>query len=317
MAQKDGRNGGNTGLPFGLCKKYRIELPDGATPTDAWNALREGVGITPERAYAELKEETPNNSPAETQEESDGDGRASERKPMPTTRAEALERLRETLGMRVTKAARQADEKVLCRVAGRLEELNDRFGAIGSESAKRIEFDFTRDIDFDGYAYVNTDILTSTTGGLYLSASDFGDLDGLEKLAKANAAAGEASFSPEHAADYFVTHEYGHILLNEILRRGGAEKRIEAEEKRATANGVELSDDALIRVCLNVREKMAKEIIDKIAEIDPSVSKQNIRSSGSLVEWFADTFATAQCGKPDANGEALNKYLRNIGFDKA
>lgn len=49
------QHSGNTRLPFGLCKKYHIGLPDNATPRDAWNALRKGVGITPDQAYAELK----------------------------------------------------------------------------------------------------------------------------------------------------------------------------------------------------------------------------------------------------------------------
>ena len=30
----------NNRLPFGLCKKYHIELPDNATPKDAWQALK-------------------------------------------------------------------------------------------------------------------------------------------------------------------------------------------------------------------------------------------------------------------------------------
>lgn len=47
-------NHGNTGLPFGLCKRYNITLPDGATPRDAWNAL-EGKGITPKSVYESLR----------------------------------------------------------------------------------------------------------------------------------------------------------------------------------------------------------------------------------------------------------------------
>lgn len=31
----------NNRLPFGLCKKYNIELPNDATPKDAWKALKE------------------------------------------------------------------------------------------------------------------------------------------------------------------------------------------------------------------------------------------------------------------------------------
>lgn len=38
---------GNTGLPFGLCKKYGIELPKGATPRMAWNALKDRKGVFP------------------------------------------------------------------------------------------------------------------------------------------------------------------------------------------------------------------------------------------------------------------------------
>ena len=37
-------------LPFGLCKKYGIALPNNATPRDAWNALK-GIGIVPEEEY--------------------------------------------------------------------------------------------------------------------------------------------------------------------------------------------------------------------------------------------------------------------------
>ena len=37
---------GNTGLPFGLCKKYGISLPQNATPRQAWDALK-GIGIYP------------------------------------------------------------------------------------------------------------------------------------------------------------------------------------------------------------------------------------------------------------------------------
>lgn len=37
-------------LPFGLCKKYGINLPPDATPRDAWNALK-GIGISPGEEY--------------------------------------------------------------------------------------------------------------------------------------------------------------------------------------------------------------------------------------------------------------------------
>jgi hypothetical protein len=38
---------GNLGLPFGLCAKYGIPLPENATPRMAWNALKEHKGMYP------------------------------------------------------------------------------------------------------------------------------------------------------------------------------------------------------------------------------------------------------------------------------
>ena len=56
VAQEEQRNsGGNTGLPFGLCKKFNIALPDNATPRDAWEVLKEKAGWTPDMVYKTLK----------------------------------------------------------------------------------------------------------------------------------------------------------------------------------------------------------------------------------------------------------------------
>lgn len=44
---------GNTRLPFGLCQRYGIEVKNGWTPLDAWNALAE-KGVTPKEEYAKL-----------------------------------------------------------------------------------------------------------------------------------------------------------------------------------------------------------------------------------------------------------------------
>lgn len=45
---------GNTKLPFGLCKRFGIEIDPSWTPRDAWDALA-GKGITPGGAYDRLK----------------------------------------------------------------------------------------------------------------------------------------------------------------------------------------------------------------------------------------------------------------------
>ena len=46
--------GKGTGLPYGLCKKYGIKLPEKATPQQAWSALKK-KGITPAEVFSSLK----------------------------------------------------------------------------------------------------------------------------------------------------------------------------------------------------------------------------------------------------------------------
>ncbi len=48
---------GNTGLPFGLCKKYGVSLPSNATPYDAWEALKKRTGMSPQDFYDKLEQE--------------------------------------------------------------------------------------------------------------------------------------------------------------------------------------------------------------------------------------------------------------------
>lgn len=72
---------GNTKLPFGLCKKYGIEIGEDWTPKDAWDALA-GKGITPGEIYKKLKAgeelgpdelpEPPKKDPVKTIEGHDG-----------------------------------------------------------------------------------------------------------------------------------------------------------------------------------------------------------------------------------------------------
>lgn len=53
-SQEEKHSSGNTGLPFGLCKKYRVPLPDDASPRDAWAALEGKTGLKPDQVYEHL-----------------------------------------------------------------------------------------------------------------------------------------------------------------------------------------------------------------------------------------------------------------------
>lgn len=62
MAENKNESGGGrkipswaTRLPFGLCKRYGITLPKGATPRVAWDALK-GKGVSRTEIYAKIRE---------------------------------------------------------------------------------------------------------------------------------------------------------------------------------------------------------------------------------------------------------------------
>lgn len=67
--EDDGKGGnhGNTGLPFGLCAKYGISLPEDATPRDAWNALKQRKGIDPPWKDEDGKDKSDDKDEDETQ----------------------------------------------------------------------------------------------------------------------------------------------------------------------------------------------------------------------------------------------------------
>lgn len=79
-SESTGGGHGNTRLPFGLCKKYGIEVGESWTPRDAWDALA-GKGITPGEIYKKLKSgeelgpdlpEPPKKDPVKTIDSEDG-----------------------------------------------------------------------------------------------------------------------------------------------------------------------------------------------------------------------------------------------------
>ena len=66
---KEQKEGGNIGLPFGLCEKYGISLPENATPSQAWDALQEKTGLSPDDFYEKLDKEEDEASPQDELEE--------------------------------------------------------------------------------------------------------------------------------------------------------------------------------------------------------------------------------------------------------
>lgn len=68
-AERTNEKGGQgTHLPYGLCKKYGINLPKNATPKQAWSALKK-MGVTPEETFESLEKTGTTEQVNSTQEE--------------------------------------------------------------------------------------------------------------------------------------------------------------------------------------------------------------------------------------------------------
>ncbi len=70
---------GNTRLPYGLCKRFGIDLAEGATPRDAWQALEKGTGYSHDQVMKIVErtgstKEVGSNGGAKTGDEGAGKG---------------------------------------------------------------------------------------------------------------------------------------------------------------------------------------------------------------------------------------------------
>ncbi len=89
---------GNTRLPYGLCKRFGIDLSDDATPRDAWAALEKGTGYTHDEVMEIVKKA---GDTEEVREKKSG-----EKKAMPRceggTRGEVEKYYSDTLGLKTS-----------------------------------------------------------------------------------------------------------------------------------------------------------------------------------------------------------------------
>ena len=103
--------------------------------------------------------------------------------------------------------------------------------------------------------------------------------------------------------EYTITHEYGHLIHMTLADR-------------------ELSQYSIftIRQYTDVMKYIKNRIIDIVRDDNPELTDKDIEALQSNYskrnerEFFAECFANSQCGKPNALGKAILKYLKNRGI---
>lgn len=318
---------GNTRLPFGLCKKYGIPLPDYATPRMAWEALKRGTGLTPDQIYDRLAsgKELPQKLPEQAREITNlsdneiadlGDKSAENKQITFSNREEAYNYVINELGMLPQESLNNINEKSLIANVEQIANLDKRFGGIN----KNIHVTLSgKNMGRGTLACTGVLLSKAEVRELSLCESHYRDYDlCIEKELALRDKGHSVDFSDDFAPIATVTHEYGHIVFEKILAESDyvelVKAEIEAANKRAQF-GI-ASKAARDRAIRKVRTQKTREIMNELVaiakEIDPNVNmREQMSTYGNTdyEEYFAEAFLNSQGGRPNVVGKAMQKFL--------
>ena len=257
-----------------------------------------------------------------------------------TNRAEAINVFENDLGFVFVSenVSNNMDEELFVAQANRLEELNARFGVIDPE---RNVGAITLEDDPEALASVTRprtgDIGDAQT--LSFNPDFFTDIEShnayvTEKIE-------DGWFMPvteENLEVSTVTHEYGHMLETRIIENAQHNPELLDTMFEYTKNEVdELMDildipsihdvfttdvltpaesEELVRDCImsELQEIMIRNY-PQIAEEGNLLEYVSRYGMANSSEFFAEGFMTGQCGEDTVMGEAVNEWLRRLGYD--
>ena len=238
--------------------------------------------------------------------------------PQIATREQAYKTLTDDIGFgSVSDNVSVIDEKLLAENVTQLKKLNDRFGALMAENNGY----FTATSAKNAVAYSQGNFRNLNHQSMSLCGNSYGR--GYDYLVSKERDFVSTNWSmpclDKNLPIYTVTHEYGHIFENKVIR-GRVDMDVFEQTYKAKMlekNGAKKAMDFLKKE----EAKQAKTIWQEITQIakeenpDFLVSK-NISEYGktNYFEAFAETFANSQCGSPNELGKAMNIWLERNGY---
>lgn len=194
----------------------------------------------------------------------------------------------------------QVDKELQASSIAQLRELEDRFGAV---QKGRIAVKMKKD---RGGA-TTVDKPTSTNTILKFGRDSFKSKDEYLRSMRMDLNARwcmPCNDDDETLCKYIVTHEYGHILQNSLIKdEMGAKMGTRADFARHYRNQIE---DIARQIDPDYRpEKYTSGYVqwcktDKVGSYD--------------TEFFAECFVNSQLGDPNVLGQAMNQWLKNRGY---
>lgn len=194
----------------------------------------------------------------------------------------------------------KADKELQAETTSQLRDLEDKFGAVKKG-------DISIELKKGPGASTRVNKTTSESKILKFGQDTFGSRDQYLKQMRQDINDGWAmpcNMDDDILSRYIVTHEYGHILENALIK----------EEL-----GVKMGTRAdFARYYRNQIENIARQFDPNYSPekyISGYVQEVRVNKPGEYdTEFFAECFANSQLGEPNVLGQAMNQWLESRGY---
>lgn len=213
---------------------------------------------------------------------------------------------------------RNVDERLAIDCTKQLHNLEQTFGAVKKSTGSICSVSGGRATD----AYVGAKVTDPTNQNLSLCPIAFNSYK--SNVAETLSQIESGYIMPalkENASIYTVTHEYGHMVQNTVIRKAMEDYGL--EKLKASIDYSKKTEKAIFKqykkIWADTEKKCCAEILDiaKEANVNPKLG-DNISRYGrtNYAEFFAEAFANSQLGAPNELGKAMLVWLERKGLVK-
>lgn len=213
---------------------------------------------------------------------------------------------------------RNVDERLAIDCTKQLHNLEQTFGAVKKSTGSICSVSGGRATD----AYVGAKVTDPTNQNLSLCSIAFNSYK--SNVAETLSQIESGYIMPalkENASIYTVTHEYGHMVQNTVIKKAMEDYGL--EKLKASIDYSKKTEKAIFKqykkIWADTEKKCCAEILDIAKEANVNFKlEDNISRYGrtNYAEFFAEVFANSQLGAPNELGKAMMVWLERKGLVK-
>lgn len=237
-----------------------------------------------------------------------------------TTKWEALDALEKRVGFHMVEPSFDTiNTDLMIDNTNRLLELEDKFGIIGKSKSN-----IQSVADGNAGAFVSHYITEPTNQDLSLCPIAYKNVTKAKHVERILYGSKKKTFMPlddAQASVYNVTHEYGHMVQNYMKQMEMEARGWDSSNPFQFVDRAFVDKDRRFRWYLDAQREVERSCYNELVQIardaDPAFSIIDSMSKYGLTdeaEFFAEAFANAYCGAPNALGKAMKVLLKRRGL---